>query len=182
MFYENQSSGTNAEIAATVTGFGGAVGQFAKGAKAGVTALGIFGAEEAFEQKTGLPSFNPVSLVRNFKSGAGFAGSVTNAIKSLFGAPSGTRIRDLNPLGTPAHTAPRPHIQSLTDDELLRAARNPADGNGLVRNTRTGKLHDGNGRALELQRRAADPNSKISPNDRVPVEDFTSDRSMFIDP
>ena len=87
MFYENQSSGTNAEIAATVTGFGGAVGQFAKGAKAGVTALGIFGAEEAFEQKTGLPSFNPVSLVRNFKSGAGFVGSVTNALKSLFVAP-----------------------------------------------------------------------------------------------
>ncbi len=92
-----------------------------------------------------------------------------------------TKIKDLKPLDTPAHTAPRPALQNLSDDELLRAARSPKKGDTLVRNTRTGKLHDGNGRAIELQKRAADLNSSISPDDLVPVEDYTPNLEMFPD-
>jgi hypothetical protein len=90
-------------------------------------------------------------------------------------------IRDLKPLQTPAHTAPRPGLQKLSDDELLTAARNPKNGDYLTVNTRTGHLHDGNGRAHELLRRAADPQSSISPDMKVPVREYTPDLSMFPD-
>lgn len=90
-------------------------------------------------------------------------------------------IRDLKPLQTPAHSAPRPGLQKLSDDELLTAVRNPRHGDYLTVNTRTGNLHDGNGRTHELRRRAADPNSKITPDMRVPVREYTPDMSMFPD-
>jgi hypothetical protein len=90
-------------------------------------------------------------------------------------------VRDLKPLQTPAHRAPRPGLQSLSDDELLEAVRNPKKGDPLVINTRTGQLRDGNGRAHELLRRAADPNSKITPDMMVPVEEYPPDLSMFPD-
>ena len=107
-------------------------------------------------------------------------GNVSKGKGDFDGAQGGTKIKDLNPLDTPAHTAQRPWLQKLSDAELLSAARTPKDGNGLVRNTRTGNLHDGNGRALELRRRAADPHSKISPDDLVPVGEYTPDMSMFL--
>ncbi len=103
-------------------------------------------------------------------------GAAENPIRT-----SDVRIRDLNPLDDSAHRAARPGLRQLTDDELLNSARNPVNGDTLARNTRTGKLHDGNGRAIELQRRAADPTSRISPDDLVPVEDYTPDTSMFWD-
>ena len=90
-------------------------------------------------------------------------------------------IRDLKPLQTPAHSKQRPVLRALTDDELLNAVQNPKNGDGLVVNTRTGQLHDGNGRAHELQRRAADPASTITPDMTVPVEEYTPDLSMFPD-
>jgi hypothetical protein len=90
-------------------------------------------------------------------------------------------IRDLKPLQTPAHAAPRPGLAKLSDDELLATVSNPKNGDPLTVNTRTGNLHDGNGRAHELQRRAADPNSKITPDLTVPVQEYTPDLSMFPD-
>src|SRR5437773_6680183 len=90
-------------------------------------------------------------------------------------------IGELKPLQTPAHSAPRPGLQRLTDDELLEAVRNPRNGDYLTKNTRTGSLHDGNGRAHELLRRAADPNSSITPDLKVPVQEYTPDLSMFPD-
>jgi hypothetical protein len=90
-------------------------------------------------------------------------------------------IRDLNPLPTSAHSVPRPRLQALSDDELLEAVRNPQRGDFLTENTRTGRLHDGNGRAHELLQRAADPNSTIKPDMLVPVEDYTPNLSMFHD-
>ena len=90
-------------------------------------------------------------------------------------------IRDLQPLQGPAHAAPRPNLQRLTDAELLATTETPANGDFLTINTRTGQLHDGNGRAHELLRRAADPASTISPDMLVPVEDYTPDLSMFPD-
>jgi len=90
-------------------------------------------------------------------------------------------IRDLKPLPTPAHSTPRPRLQGLSDDELLEAATNPANADFLTENTHTGQLHDGNGRAHELQRRAADPNSRITHDMMIPVEEYTPDLSMFPD-
>jgi hypothetical protein len=90
-------------------------------------------------------------------------------------------ISDLKPLETATHSRPRPGLQRLSDDELLRAVRQPQNGDYLTVNTRTGQLHDGNGRAHELLRRAADPNSSIKPNMTVPVEEYTPDLSMFPD-
>jgi hypothetical protein len=89
------------------------------------------------------------------------------------------RIGDLKPLQTPAHRGPRPGLQKLSDAELLQAVRNPKNGDHLTVNTHTGNLHDGNGRAHELLRRAADPKSTITPDTRVPVREYTPDLSMF---
>jgi hypothetical protein len=90
-------------------------------------------------------------------------------------------IRELRPLQTPAHSAPRPRLQGLSDAELLESVRNPRNGDYLTINTRTGNLHDGNGRAQELLRRAADPQSTITPDMKVPVQHYTPDLSMFPD-
>jgi hypothetical protein len=80
-----------------------------------------------------------------------------------------------------AHLAARPDLQKLTDDELLRSVIDPALRDGIVVNTRTGLLHDGNGRTLELLHRASDPNSKITIDILVPVEYYTPNLSMFPD-
>jgi hypothetical protein len=90
-------------------------------------------------------------------------------------------IRDLRPLQMPAHSAPRRELQRLSDDKLLKAAKNPKNGDYLTINTRTGSLHDGNGRAHELLRRAADPLSRITDDMTVPVDEYTPDLSMFPD-
>jgi hypothetical protein len=91
------------------------------------------------------------------------------------------RVGDLKPMQGTAHSVPRPGLQTLTDDELLGAARSPRNRDYLKRNTRTGELIDGNGRAHELIRRAADPLSIIMPDTTVPVEDYTPDLAMFPD-
>ena len=90
-------------------------------------------------------------------------------------------IKDLTPIRGSAHTKPRPRLQALSDDELLESVLNPRNGDYLTENTRTGTLVDGNGRAIELQRRAADPNSGISPDTPVPVLPHTPDLTMFPD-
>jgi hypothetical protein len=90
-------------------------------------------------------------------------------------------VKDLRPMPGGAHSAPRPGLEKLTDTELLESVRNPAKGDFLIENTRTGTLVDGNGRAHELLRRAADPNSGIKPDTKVPVAAYTPDLSMFPD-
>ncbi len=90
-------------------------------------------------------------------------------------------VKDLKPIQGGAHSTPRPGLQKLTDAELLESVRNPAKGDFLSENTATGALIDGNGRAHELLRRAADPNSSIQPDTLVPVESYTPDLSMFSD-
>jgi hypothetical protein len=95
--------------------------------------------------------------------------------------PSDVRLGDLRPIAMSAHLAARPDLRKLTDDELLKSVIDPALRDGIVVNTRTGLLHDGNGRTLELLRRASDPNSKITADTLVPVEYYTPDLSMFPD-
>ena len=91
-------------------------------------------------------------------------------------------VRDLRPLDKPAHRRLRPELARLSDAELLRAARHPKDGAYIRVNSKTGQLMNGNGRAVELLRRAADPQSAITSDVTVPVEDYFPDDSMFTDP
>lgn len=95
--------------------------------------------------------------------------------------PSQLRIRDLKPLQDTAHAAVRPELQQLNDAELLESVLAPRNADGLVINSRTGMLSDGNGRAWELIRRSGDPNSAIAPDTLVPVEYYEPDLSMFPD-
>jgi len=90
-------------------------------------------------------------------------------------------IRDLKPLQTSAHSAPRAQLHRLSDQELLDSCRRPRRGDCLIVNTRTGLLHDGNGRAHELLRRATDPSSTITFDMTVPIDEYTPDLSMFPD-
>lgn len=90
-------------------------------------------------------------------------------------------VNDLKPIQGPGHSRPRPGLQGLTDDELLTSVRSPKNGDFLTENTRAGILVDGNGRAHELLRRAADPNSSIQPSTNVPVQGYTPDLDMFPD-
>ncbi|HVC98690.1 MAG TPA: hypothetical protein VND64_33805 [Pirellulales bacterium] len=91
------------------------------------------------------------------------------------------KVKDLQPIQGAAHSLPRSGLRKLTDGELLESACNPAKGDFLTENTRTGTLVDGNGRAYELLRRAADPNSRIESDTEVPVRSYTPDMSMFPD-
>jgi hypothetical protein len=90
-------------------------------------------------------------------------------------------VKDLKPIQGSAHSKPRPGLQKLTDAELLGSVRHPAKGDFLTENTHTGTLVDGNGRAHELLRRAADPSSSIKPDTKVPVAPYTPDLSQFPD-
>jgi hypothetical protein len=90
-------------------------------------------------------------------------------------------VKDLKPMQGSAHSGSRPGLKKLTDAELLGSVRNPVKDDFLTENTRTGTLVDGNGRAHELLRRAADPTSSIKPSTKVPVAPYTPDMSMFPD-
>ncbi len=80
------------------------------------------------------------------------------------------RVKDLDPLHSPETSGRRPNLEKLSDDELLEAANNPSNGQRISINKRTGKLAQGNGRAYELKKRAADPNSKINDNTEITIE------------
>jgi hypothetical protein len=90
-------------------------------------------------------------------------------------------VKDLKPIQGAAHSKPRPGLQQLSDAELLNSVRNPKNEDYLTEDTRTGILVDGNGRGHELIRRAADPNSVIKPDTKVPVAPYAPDMSMFPD-
>jgi RHS repeat-associated protein len=98
---------------------------------------------------------------------AKLAGAMRRASKTLKVEELGGRIiHSADSLGE------RLDLRNLSDSELLKAARKPIDGKGLLINTKTGNLVDGNSRARELLRRAADPNSKIQPSTKVPYKDY----------
>ena len=96
------------------------------------------------------------------------------------GATREVKVKDLDPLHSPEVSGARPELEKLTDKELLNSVNNPVNGDPLKVNG-AGKLVDGNGRAYELQRRAAGPKSTIKPDTKINVQDYQSDRSMFPD-
>jgi hypothetical protein len=89
------------------------------------------------------------------------------------------KVKDLDPLHSPETSGTRRELEQLSDEELLDAANNPAD--PIRINTQTGKVMDGNGRAYELLKRAADPTSSITPDTEVFYEPYKRDDSMFWD-
>ena len=89
-------------------------------------------------------------------------------------------IKDLKPIQSRAHGSFRPRLQAMSDAQLLESVRDPARGDYLTENTRTGVLVDGNGRAHELLRRAS-TGGAISPDTTVPVMPYVPDLSMFPD-
>jgi hypothetical protein len=88
-------------------------------------------------------------------------------------------VKELNRLHSPETIGNRPDLAKLSDRDLMKSVTNPINGDKIKISTETGKVVDGNSRVLELQRRATDPKSSITPNTQVPVEHYTPDRSMF---
>jgi len=82
-------------------------------------------------------------------------------------------VKDLDPLHSPETSGRRPDLENLSDQELLDSVYNPKDGRPIRINTNTGKVIDGNGRAYELQRRAALPGSSITPDTPIYYEPYT---------
>ena len=92
-----------------------------------------------------------------------------------------TTVGALDPLHSPGVSGRRPGLEQLSDAELLEAVNRPRNGDPIKINRRTGKVVDGNGRAYELKRRAADPASSITADTEVAYEPDTPDLSMFWD-
>ncbi len=92
-----------------------------------------------------------------------------------------TRLGDLVPLEMSAHSGPRIELITLSDEELIVSVRHPQQLDYVVVNVRTGRLHDGNGRVIELLRRAENPMSTITFDMMIPVEHYRPDLSMFPD-
>jgi hypothetical protein len=91
------------------------------------------------------------------------------------------KVRDLVPLHSPEVSGDRPQLTTLTDAELIDACERPKHSDPVKISTVSGKVVDGNGRAYELRRRAADPRSSISYDTEIECEPYTPDKSMFPD-
>jgi hypothetical protein len=91
------------------------------------------------------------------------------------------KVRDLIPLHSPGVSGNRPQLRTLTDAELIEACDRPMQLDPVRISTVSGKVVDGNGRAYELRRRAADPKSSISFDTEIECEPYTPDKSMFPD-
>ncbi len=90
-------------------------------------------------------------------------------------------IKDLEPLHDAETSGKRPELEGLSDDELIDSAENPKNDDPVKVNPETGKVIDGNGRVRELQDRAKDPDSRITPETEITVEDYKPDYSDFWD-
>jgi len=108
------------------------------------------------------------------------ANTALNGLSNLLQASGKVKeksVGDLDPLHSPETTEKSKSgqdIQKLSDEELLNSANKPENGDMIKENTNTGKLVDGNTRANELKKRAADPNNKaITPGTKVKVEEHT---------
>lgn len=91
------------------------------------------------------------------------------------------KVKDLEPLHSKEVVGERPDLKKLSDEELINSVSNPMNNDPIKVNTKTGKVVDGNSRTYELQNRAADPNSTITPDTEVPVQNYTPNDSSFWD-
>jgi hypothetical protein len=104
---------------------------------------------------------------------------ITKYCRVAQAAETTTRVGDLDPLHSPATSGTRPELGKLSDSRLMDSVMKPRNGDPIRINTETGKVVDGNGRAYELLRRAADPNSRITQDTRVPYVPHTPDNFTF---
>jgi hypothetical protein len=80
-------------------------------------------------------------------------------------------VKNLKPVHSPETSGRRPHLEKLSDQELLDSVNNnPTD--PIRINPKTGKVLEGNGRAYELLRRAALPGSSITPDTPIYYEPY----------
>ena len=91
------------------------------------------------------------------------------------------KVRDLRPLHSPKVSGVRKSLEQLTDRELLAAIHQPANGDFIKIDKKSGKVVDGNGRAYELLRRAVDPASSVTMETEIDVELYERDNSAFPD-
>ncbi len=91
------------------------------------------------------------------------------------------KIGDLKPIHSTEALGKRTDISELSDSALMDSVTKPRDGRMVTINSNTGGLVDGNTRVTELQKRAADPNSAITPDTEIPVETYKPDLSEFPD-
>jgi hypothetical protein len=169
-----------------------AVGNATKNAGAATAAVALTTAATAGTASLAVvdaPVTVPVAGVSLVAAGGAAAVSLTGAaveVKAMANASMGydygeEKVEDLKPIHSRNTTEKNSDISNLSDDELLDATNNPVNGDNLQKNTKTGGLMDGNTRANELQKRAADPNSKIQPDTKVNVKKYTPDDSYFYD-
>ncbi|WP_157788340.1 RHS repeat-associated core domain-containing protein [Bradyrhizobium japonicum] len=88
-------------------------------------------------------------------------------------------VKDLVPTHQPSDDVRSRELGKLSDEELLEAVTNPKEKNPILIKTDTGKVHEGNRRAWELKKRAADPTSSITPETRVPVGRHDPENDKF---
>jgi hypothetical protein len=82
------------------------------------------------------------------------------------------RLGDLNPIHPPGlNPLTEGTLHGLADDELMRTATHPADGQRIKARKGSNRVLDGNTRVREMQRRMADPNSIFKPDTLIPVEE-----------
>lgn len=91
------------------------------------------------------------------------------------------RIKDLKPLHFPGVSRRRPSLERLSDKQLLASVHHPRNRDYLRIDGDSGRIVDGNGRAYELQRRAALPDAIITEDTLIPYMPYKRDRSEFWD-
>jgi len=84
------------------------------------------------------------------------------------------RLADLEPIHSPGlNPVTERALQGLTDDELMRTATHPRNGQKIKARPGSNRVLDGNTRVREMQRRMSDPNRIFKPDTLIPVdEDF----------
>ena len=84
------------------------------------------------------------------------------------------RLADLEPIHQPGmNPSVGGKLRQMTDEELLRTATHPRNGQKIKCRPGSNRVFDGNTRVIEMQRRMKDPQSKFKPDTALPVdEDF----------
>ncbi|WP_312404258.1 hypothetical protein [Rhizobium sp.] len=81
------------------------------------------------------------------------------------------RFGDLETIQGPAHAAPRPELQDLSNEDLKDAIFNPADGQGIKVRDGENVVLDGNGRINEARSRGIFSDDDMVPVDQLPKKD-----------
>jgi hypothetical protein len=82
------------------------------------------------------------------------------------------RLGDLEPIHQPGtNPITEGRLRRMSDDELMRTVRDPADRQMMKARSGSNRVLDGNTRVRETQRRMTDPKSIFTPDTLIPVEE-----------